>query len=209
MFFMPSRKQWISWSLPSKLTAIGAFLGVAGLVLTLLPLALSWLHTPSVLRPELELTLLLRIDGFNVHVVNRGPVAARQVTVSLKSWQIGAPGPDAMIEFPVRDLAPSDDITFRIRPTKFTGEQEYDRYRETQPTCGYVAVRSIESARPRGWAFFIPGEGQKTRERFYNHDTWPMVEFEYPGKSPRGFECIDYPTGVCEDVGRTNWVWRP
>lgn len=209
MWFMPSRKQWSSWSLPSKLTAFGAYLGVAGLLLTLLPLALSWLHTPSILRPELEPTLLLRIDGFNVHVVNRSSVPARQVTVSLKSWQIGAPGPDAMTEFPVRDLAPSDDVTFRIRPIRFTDDQEYNRNRETQPTCGYIAVRSIDSSRPRAWAFFIPGEGQKTRERFYNHDSWPMIEFEYPERSPRGNPCVDYPAGVCQDVDRTNWVWRP
>ena len=32
---LPSRDQWRKWSLPSKLTAIGALLGAAGLILTL------------------------------------------------------------------------------------------------------------------------------------------------------------------------------
>ncbi len=209
MWFVPGKRQWSSWSLPSKLTAIGAYLGVAGLFLTLFPVALSWFRTPTIPRPELELKLLQRIDGFNVHVVNRGPVAARQLTVSLKSWQIGAPGPDAMIEFPLRDLAPNDDFIFRIMPIRFTGEREYDRSRGNQPTCGYLAVRSIESLRPGGWAFFIPGHNQVVGDRFYRQDSWPMVEFEYPEESPKGYECVDYPPGICEEVGRTNWIWRP
>lgn len=33
---IPSREQWKRWSLPSKLTAIGAYVGILGLVLTVL-----------------------------------------------------------------------------------------------------------------------------------------------------------------------------
>lgn len=36
MFLLPSKKQWKSWSLPSKLTAVGTLCGVIGLVMAVL-----------------------------------------------------------------------------------------------------------------------------------------------------------------------------
>lgn len=38
MGFIPTKKQWINWSLPSKLTAIGTLLGIISLLITLLVL---------------------------------------------------------------------------------------------------------------------------------------------------------------------------
>ncbi len=48
----PSRKQWSSWSLPSKLTAIGTYVGVSGVVLSIVFFLFSnstnkWDNPPS------------------------------------------------------------------------------------------------------------------------------------------------------------------
>lgn len=165
------------------------------------------------LNARLEATLLSRIGGFQVHVMNNSLTAAKQVTVSLKTWQIGAPGPDVVAEFPIRDLAPSDDFTLNIEPFRSTNNKDYDRRRASQPTCGQIVVRSINSSKPRGWAFFIPGQDQQIEsffyKLFYNHDPWPIIEFDYPRSAPQGFECVDYPVGICKAVGKTIWIWTP
>ena len=41
MWLVPSRAQWASWSLPSKLTAIGAFAGIIGIPLAIALFAIS------------------------------------------------------------------------------------------------------------------------------------------------------------------------
>jgi len=41
MWFLPSRAQWASWSLPSKLTAIGTYAGIIGVLLTIVLFAIS------------------------------------------------------------------------------------------------------------------------------------------------------------------------
>src|SRR6266481_457042 len=100
MRLVPSKERWCSWSLPSKLTAIGAYATIAGLLLTLVALGISVRQTENAQfavhesPPNLEIQLLLRIDGFQIRVANAGVGPAKQVTVSLKTWQIGAPGPD-------------------------------------------------------------------------------------------------------------------
>ena len=210
MLFLPGKKQWASWSLPSKLTAIGTYVGVAGLLLSLFAFALLWRPTPTVTSPDLEVKLLQRIDGFHIRVINLSSVPAKEITVSLHTWQIGAPGPDVMTEFPIRDLAPFDDFTFRVSLNRPTDDPEYNRSRATHPTCGSVVVRSVNGLRPKGWAFFIPGPDQdfELRRTFQGKDPWPMIEFEYPQKAPRGFECIDYPLGVCSAVGEVSWMWK-
>lgn len=48
MNLWPSKKQWKDWTLPSKLTAIGALIGVAAIVLTVLLFAINVLLTPNV-----------------------------------------------------------------------------------------------------------------------------------------------------------------
>jgi hypothetical protein len=141
--------------------------------------------------------------------MNEGAVPAKQVTLSLKTWQISAPGPDVMREFDIRDLAPDDDVVVHIEPEHRTGNVTYDAERETRPTCGYIVVRSINSRKPRAWAFFIPGQGQNMAEIFYNQELWPMAEFEYPRQAPQGTQCIDYPEGVCKIIGVKQWIWKP
>jgi len=152
-----------------------------------------------------------RIDGFQIQVMNEGSIPARQITVTLKTWQIGAPGPDVSREFEVRDLAPSDDFTFHIEPFYLSGEEKYDQERVTKPTCGYIVVRSINSSQPRAWAFFIPGQagiGQPWDQRFFAQHYWPAIEFEYPKNVPEVAQCIDYPTGICDEVG-AHEPWKP
>lgn len=41
MWLLPSRSQWAKWSLPSKLTAIGAYVGIAGAILSVVLFAAS------------------------------------------------------------------------------------------------------------------------------------------------------------------------
>lgn len=52
---IPSRQQWESWSLPSKLTALGFFVGVVGLIATVAPTAHSYFFPPKS-KPDLYLT---------------------------------------------------------------------------------------------------------------------------------------------------------
>jgi hypothetical protein len=42
-YLLPTRKQWSRWSLPSKLTAIGAYVGIAGLIIA----GLQWRSSDS------------------------------------------------------------------------------------------------------------------------------------------------------------------
>src|ERR1700746_351160 len=87
----------------------GGALGVFLLVYLVNPPALlhAERHQPELqrrvddLNARLEATLLLRIGGFQVHVMNNSVIPAKQVTVSLKTWQIGAPGPEVVAEFPI------------------------------------------------------------------------------------------------------------
>jgi hypothetical protein len=213
MWFLPTKQQWNSWSLPSKLTAIGAYVGVFALLvtlLTLLPTKSRSSKTSVPPTPHLEAQLQLRISGFQIHVTNLGSVPANQVTVSLHTWQIGAPGPDIMTEYPVRDLAPNDDFTVGIRiydEEIYGRDSMYDRSNQT--TCGYFVVRSVNSSRPRAWAFYIPGWKDPRHRKFANQHPWPAVEFEYPQRTPGESVCIDYPPGACADKIDKNSIWRP
>jgi hypothetical protein len=121
MRLFPSRKQWNTWSLPSRLTAIGAYVGLLSVPLAVLGLVLSRpSHTPinraAILPPpvRLDLRLELFIGGFQVRVRNLGSVPARGITLSLETWQIHAPGPEVRKEIAVRDLAPHDELVHVI-----------------------------------------------------------------------------------------------
>jgi hypothetical protein len=48
MNLWPSKKQWNDWKLPSKLTAIGALVGVVALILAVLLFVLNLIFTPNV-----------------------------------------------------------------------------------------------------------------------------------------------------------------
>ncbi len=47
MDLWPSKKQWKSWTLPNKLTAIGVFVGIAAILLTIFLFALTYLLQPN------------------------------------------------------------------------------------------------------------------------------------------------------------------
>jgi hypothetical protein len=214
MWLVPTKKKWRSWSLPSKLTAIGTYIGAGGVFLSLFMFMISSWVKPAPALTHLEAKLMLRYEGFQVQVLNQDAAPAKQVTLSLKTWQINAPGPDIAREFEIRDLAPEDDTTFHIEPQYLTGESGYDEERVARPTCGYIVVRSVNGRKPRAWAFFMPGQGQKFDQKieslFYeHHGIWPLVEFEYPRRVPQVGECIDYPEGVCEAVGHGRSPWKP
>lgn len=215
MKLFPDRRQWKSWSLTGKLTAIGAYAGVASLVVGALALPFSGARErPSVSSVDqtasarLHLELMLRIGGFQVRVANLGPGPAKQVTVTLKTWQVGAPGPDVMREFPIRDLPPNDDYTLDVELVYSGTDAEYRTSRRKSPTCGYVVVRSIDTARPRAWAFFVP-PAEALWDVAFQGSLWPMLEFEYPTNKPESSPCVDYPAGVCRRYGRDDYVWAP
>lgn len=210
MWLIPSKRRWRSWSLPSKLTAIGTYIGAIALVLTLPTIPFSSFMKPS-MHAHLRARLFDRYSGFQVQVINEDSSPAKQITVTLKTWQIHAPGFDVEREFNMRDLAPNDDFSFHIEPFDLTGDAKYDQDRAARPTCGYIVVRSIDSNQPRAWAFFIPGTpgvGQALDPLFSVQD-WPIVEFDYPKKVPKGTQCIDYPTGVCKAAGFHDGLWKP
>lgn len=52
--FIPTRKQWRKWTLPSKLTAIGAYVGVFALLLYIL--SLVWPKAVIPQLPEFKIT---------------------------------------------------------------------------------------------------------------------------------------------------------
>ncbi len=55
MKMFPSRKQWAGWSLPSRLTAVGAYIGVASLTLSIVFFSVSLWNQDSTLLVEAKL----------------------------------------------------------------------------------------------------------------------------------------------------------
>ena len=213
MKILPSRRQWNEWSLPSKLTAVGAYISGASLLITLIVMVLSALKERSNVvtspRPAiLELRLALRISGFQIHVANTGTTPARQVTITLTTWQVGAPGPDIVKEFSVRDLSTLDDVVLdRVEMVDRDNDRRYARQRDNWPTCGYLVVRSINTARPRAWAFFMPPANQALPDSRFTGQWWPIVEFDYPRNRPESSPCVDFPRGICADYHKTGFLW--
>lgn len=56
MFIIPNKSKWKKWSLPSRLTAIGTYVGILGLILTLLIPLLSNGDNEVVLKDNLAIT---------------------------------------------------------------------------------------------------------------------------------------------------------
>jgi hypothetical protein len=201
----PSSKQWKKWSLPSKLTAIGAYLGVAGIILSTALYFVSDSQPNQRQRdPILDAKLLLRIGGFRINILNSGAAPATGTYVDIVAWRPGAPGADVEKTIPIRDLATHADFTFDV---SFRNPLLEPDYKDTLPTCGYIAVSCIGASRPRAWAFYIPNaDGEETRRKFFKVDPWPMIEFQYPEDKPGIGYCVDFPRGVC---GSSDWLWSP
>ena len=70
MKLWPSKKQWKDWSLPSKLTAIGALVGVVAIPLSLLLFALN-----VVLNPNIEELVRKVADEYQTELTSRYPRA--------------------------------------------------------------------------------------------------------------------------------------
>lgn len=56
MFLIPNKSQWEKWSLPSKLTAIGAYVGIIGIIFTLIIYLLQKNDNEVVLEDNLKIT---------------------------------------------------------------------------------------------------------------------------------------------------------
>jgi len=74
MSLWPKKKQWISWSLPSKLTAIGTFLAILSFGIYLAEKAfniLDWVlqdDQQSIMRPEVSVGLQFPYERVNESV---------------------------------------------------------------------------------------------------------------------------------------------
>ena len=71
--------------------------------------------------PLLRLDLRNVISGYEMYVVNEGEALAQGVNVDVVAWQAGAPGPEWVKSYAVRDLSPLAD---------FTIANVFGRYRE-------------------------------------------------------------------------------
>lgn len=154
-------------------------------------------------RPSLDLELLLPISGWEVLLRNVGATSARQIRLGVVVWRNadGAPGPDVRRSYAVHDLGPGGDAaTVRIEVVADAEDPAYRTYRATLSTSGYVVVSCDRCPVPRAWAFHIPGSGEHDKQtRFFpwSNVRWPVVEFTYPARAPRLYDCVDYPRGVC------------
>ena len=70
MNIWPSKKQWNDWTLPSKLTAIGALIGFAGIILTVLLFAINLFLSPNV-----EQIVKKVADEYKAELDRRYPIA--------------------------------------------------------------------------------------------------------------------------------------
>jgi hypothetical protein len=157
--------------------------------------------------PDIELKLVSRIMGSRVYLINTGDDVARDITLDFVCWRPGAPGPDREETYPVRDLIPHSDVMLDI---DFRNPHMDADYKDKLPTCGYFAVSSSGMARPKGWAFWLPGsdeDHEKLQELGYGGtDPWPIVPFQYPEDKPNWGVLVDYPEGVVTED--TQWRWN-
>ena len=203
---LPSRRQWERWSLPSKLTAIGAFVGVTGLLFSIVAYVFPWPYRPKdgPMQPAtLDAELVLRYEGFKVRVSNIGQVTATGVNVAVISWRVGAPAADVWKDFPIRNLPPGDSTEFRVQitPARFS-----DKPDTRSLYSGFYSISSHETAEPRMWAFSIPVETLGVATSPEGH--WPAAQFGARHTKPY-LMCVDVPRGVCVANGIRSWHWTP
>lgn len=203
---IPTIKQWRSWGIPSRLTALGVLLAVTSIVFSVLIFAVPYIASLGEGQPLLGLTLHLRAGGFEVSVHNAGDGTARQVYVDLLSWRLGAPGLDVQETYTVRDLGPRADYTFSVDL-----QNEYSQSNDRPPMSGYIVAGCANAEKSRAWAFHLPNLNSKAQQKFWDDlhvgSEWPIIEFEYPADKPY-LQCVNYPKGVCEITrwSRRDWV---
>ena len=67
----PSKRQWSNWSLPSKLTAIGTYVGLISFVFSIAIFIIGKENSTNVLESEAEFNLLTRLDISGINKVEK------------------------------------------------------------------------------------------------------------------------------------------
>jgi len=190
MWLMPSRKQWGIWSLPSKLTAIGAYIGIAGILLAIAPLLIPYFLAPK--KAHLAAELHFMIGSQRMRIANVGDVLATKINVDIVSWANGAPDATIRINREVRDLMPESDFLFDIDLLHHGGTTGIPPDEHRYSSSGYILVTCNNCDEPKAWAFYIPEDGHMDTVK-RTTTSWPIVEFNYPEDKPRIGEVVNYP----------------
>lgn len=158
----------------------------------------------------LNVTLQLRIGGFEITVQNVGQSPATGVAIDVVAWQVGAPGAELILTHSVRDLGPRSDFTI-YRAFDQEGDSALFNRTERLEVSGYLLANCVTCSATRAWAFHLPSTKSwfhdlVAHERKAGRGDWVLHEFDYPkGKPPVG-SCVDIPGSVC--ASRT-YLWSP
>jgi hypothetical protein len=190
MWLIPSRQQWNRWSLPSKLTAVGAYLGIAGILLAIGTLLTPFFFVPR--RASLAAELHLMIGGYRIRIANIGGVLAKRINVNIVSWANGAPDATIWIDKGVKDLMPNGDYFFDADLLHYGGTTGDPPGERRASSSGYILVTCNNCDKPRGWAFYIPDENSMTVIKPVG-TSWPIVEFDYSNNKPHIGQVVNYP----------------
>jgi hypothetical protein len=137
---VPSRQQWRQWSLPSKLTALGAYIGVIGVVLSALFFALPHALPPSpIVASPARLSLggaQYRLASPQLRYHNRSDAMLYDVWVKITIFSDLITYKDLKVRF---DDAPSKDLVWRLSAIDPKGRPaEYFLLEEIPPHGTYV-----------------------------------------------------------------------
>jgi hypothetical protein len=163
-------------------------------------------------RPRLDLELLRLYQGWEIRIRNTGRALARQVRLSIVSWQHGGPAPEVRESHAIHELVPGADIILHIDVRLGSAKRddvEYIEYLQNVSISGYLLATCEGCSRPRARAFYVPGnnDDQKSHHFFpWRDGVWPTAEFNYPTKLPFVSDCVDHPKGVCADEHHPRWT---